>query len=121
MDATATPPLVVFIVYFATMWAIGMLVYQRNNTLADFVLGGRSLNTWVAARSTQANDMSGFILIDLPGAAYTGGLGAVGSRSGWPRAACCSTRCSSSGRPPTARHRADGANRQRERTTILTT
>jgi len=76
MDATATPSLVVFIVYFVAIVTIGALVYQRNNTLADFVLGGRSLNKWVAALSAQASDMSGFILVALPGAAYAGGLGA---------------------------------------------
>lgn len=91
MDTAAVPSLVVFIVYFAAMMLIGVLVYQRNNSLADFVLGGRSLNKWVAALSAQASDMSGFILVALPGAAYAGGLGggwiafglAVGTYLNW--------------------------------------
>lgn len=77
METAAVPSLVVFIVYFAAMLMIGALVYRRNNSLSDFVLGGRSLNKWVAALSAQASDMSGFILIALPGAAYAGGLGAA--------------------------------------------
>ena len=76
METAAVPSLVVFIVYFTAMLVIGALVYRRNHSLTDFVLGGRSLNKWVAALSAQASDMSGFILIALPGAAYAGGLGA---------------------------------------------
>lgn len=55
---------------------IGVWVYQRNKNLSDFVLGGRSLGSWVAALSAQASDMSGWLLLGLPGAAYAGGLGA---------------------------------------------
>lgn len=75
METEAAPSLIVFCVYFAVMLVIGALVYRRNTSLTDFVLGGRSLNKWVAALSAQASDMSGFILIALPGAAYAGGLG----------------------------------------------
>lgn len=77
VKAAAVPSLVVFVVYFAAMLVIGAYVYRKNNSLSDFVLGGRSLNKWVAALSAQASDMSGFILIALPGAAYAGGLGAA--------------------------------------------
>ena len=57
------------------MMGIGVWVYQRNKSLTDFVLGGRSLGSWVAALSAQASDMSGWLLLGLPGAAYVGGLG----------------------------------------------
>lgn len=70
------PALVTFGVYLVGMMGIGVWVYQRNKSLADFVLGGRSLNSWVAALSAQASDMSGWLLLGLPGAAYAGGLGA---------------------------------------------
>ncbi len=70
------PALATFGVYLLGMMGIGVWVYQRNKNLADFVLGGRSLGSWVAALSAQASDMSGWLLLGLPGAAYAGGLGA---------------------------------------------
>lgn len=72
----ALPALSTFVVYLAAMMGIGVWVYQRNKNLSDFVLGGRSLGSWVAALSAQASDMSGWLLLGLPGAAYVGGLGA---------------------------------------------
>lgn len=70
------PALATFGVYLLGMMGIGVWVYQRNKSLTDFVLGGRSLGSWVAALSAQASDMSGWLLLGLPGAAYVGGLGA---------------------------------------------
>lgn len=70
------PVLVTFGAYLLGMMGIGVWVYQRNKSLSDFVLGGRSLGSWVAALSAQASDMSGWLLLGLPGAAYVGGLGA---------------------------------------------
>ncbi|MGF1470530.1 MAG: sodium/proline symporter PutP [Rubrobacteraceae bacterium] len=70
------PVLATFGVYLVGMMGIGLWVYQRNKSLTDFVLGGRSLGSWVAALSAQASDMSGWLLLGLPGAAYVGGLGA---------------------------------------------
>ena len=70
------PALATFGVYLLGMMGIGVWVYQRNKSLTDFVLGGRGLNSWVAALSAQASDMSGWLLLGLPGAAYVGGLGA---------------------------------------------
>ncbi|AHY45602.1 sodium/proline symporter [Rubrobacter radiotolerans] len=70
------PALVTFGVYLIGMLGIGVWVYQRNKNLSDFVIGGRTLGSWVAALSAQASDMSGWLLLGLPGAAYVGGLGA---------------------------------------------
>ena len=70
------PALTTFTVYVVAMMGIGVWVYQRNKSLGDFILGGRSLNSWVAALSAQASDFSGWLLLGLPGAAYVGGLGA---------------------------------------------
>jgi sodium/proline symporter len=72
----ALPAIATFFVYLAAMMGIGVWVYQRNKSLSDFVLGGRSLGSWVSALSAQASDMSAFLLIGLPSAAYIGGLGA---------------------------------------------
>lgn len=61
---------IVFILYLAVMIGIGMFYFNRSDKLSEFFLGGRSLNKWVAAFSAQASDMSGWLLIGLPGLAY---------------------------------------------------
>ena len=43
---------------------------HKNRNVSDYVLGGRQLNPWVAAMSAQASDMSGWLLLGLPGTAY---------------------------------------------------
>ncbi|QSB05613.1 sodium/proline symporter PutP [Natronoglycomyces albus] len=77
MGDISTPMLVTFIVYILFMLAIGVWVYRRTNTLSDFALGGRRLNSPVAALSAQASDMSGWLLLGLPGAIYVAGMGAT--------------------------------------------
>ncbi|WP_077624643.1 sodium/proline symporter PutP [Sediminibacillus massiliensis] len=71
MNAT----LITFIVYLAVMITIGIITYRMTNTLSDYVLGGRRLNSWVTAFSAAASDFSGWLLIGLPGAAYAAGFG----------------------------------------------
>lgn len=66
---------ITFLIYLIAMLAIGIITYRMTNTLADYVLGGRKLNSWVAALSAQASDMSGWLLLGLPGAAYASGMG----------------------------------------------
>lgn len=61
---------IVLIVYFAFMVGVGMFFYKKNTSHSDYILGGRSLNVWVAALSAQASDMSGWLLLGLPGLAY---------------------------------------------------
>lgn len=56
----AVPYVVMFVTYFVAMIAIGVWVYQRNRNLSDFILGGRSLGSWVAALSAMASDLSGW-------------------------------------------------------------
>jgi sodium/proline symporter len=64
--------------YLLFMLAIGMYFYRKNNNLDDYVLGGRNLNSWVAAMSASASDMSGWLLLGLPGWTYASGLGEAG-------------------------------------------
>lgn len=52
------------------MIGIGFFFMNKNNTIGDYILGGRSLNPWVAAMSAQASDMSGWLLTGLPGLAF---------------------------------------------------
>ncbi len=66
--------LLTFAAYLLGMLVIGLYAYRRTLDLADFVLGGRRLGPWVAALSAGASDMSGWLLLGLPGYAYAAGL-----------------------------------------------
>lgn len=68
--------LITFVLYFIFMLGIGWIFYHRTENLSDYILGGRSLNTWVTSMSAQASDMSGWLLLGLPGFAYVAGMGA---------------------------------------------
>jgi sodium/proline symporter len=71
---TATlPTLVTFGVYLAGMVLIGFWAWRRTRDFDDFILGGRSLNPLVTALAAGASDMSGWLLMGLPGALYAGG------------------------------------------------
>jgi sodium/proline symporter len=61
--------------YLLGMVGVGVWMYRRTHNLDDFVLGGRTLGTLPAALSAQASDMSGWLLLGLPGAIYLSGLG----------------------------------------------
>jgi len=73
----SAPILTTFIVYLIAMVVVGLWVYNRTRNLSDFALGGRKLNAPTAALSAQASDMSGWLLLGLPGAIYAGGIGAA--------------------------------------------
>ncbi len=66
--------IITFIIYLLFMLAIGSHFYKRNESLSDYLIGDRQLNKWVAAMSAQASDMSGWLLLGLPGYAYLQGL-----------------------------------------------
>ncbi len=68
------PTLITFAVYLAAMLVLGFVAYRMTNNLSDYVLGGRSLGPGVAALSAGASDMSGWLLLGLPGAIYLSGL-----------------------------------------------
>jgi sodium/proline symporter len=63
-----------FFCYLLVLLVIGVIAWRRTRNLADFVLGGRSLGSWVTALSASASDMSGWLLLGLPGYAYLAGL-----------------------------------------------
>ncbi|MDE1350441.1 sodium/proline symporter PutP [Vibrio aestuarianus] len=63
-----------FILYLILMLAIGVIAYQRTKNSSDYFLGGRSLGPWPAALSAGASDMSGWLLLGLPGYAYAAGI-----------------------------------------------
>lgn len=63
-----------FIVYLILMLSIGVYAYLRTKNSTDYFLGGRALGPWPAALSAGASDMSGWLLLGLPGYAYAAGL-----------------------------------------------
>ncbi|PMR71371.1 sodium/proline symporter PutP [Halomonas heilongjiangensis] len=65
-----------FALYLLVMLGIGVIAYKRTTNLSDYILGGRSLGPWTSAISAGASDMSGWLLLGLPGAAYVSGLSA---------------------------------------------
>lgn len=69
-----TYQLIAILVYFGAMVFIGFWANRKNNDLDDYLLGGRGLTPGVAALSAGASDMSGWLLMGLPGALYMGGL-----------------------------------------------
>lgn len=68
------PILLSFLSYIFVMLGIGFYFYRQTNDLNDYVLGGRKLNPGVTALSAGASDMSGWLLLGLPGMIYTEGL-----------------------------------------------
>ena len=63
-----------FVGYLAVVLGIGFFFSKRQQDLGDYYLGGRKMNKWVVALSAQASDMSGWLLMGLPGAVYVGGV-----------------------------------------------
>ncbi|CAH0991883.1 Osmoregulated proline transporter OpuE [Sinobacterium norvegicum] len=66
-----------FVVYLAVMLAIGLYAAKYTETSEDYFLGGRRLGPWSAALSAGASDMSGWLLLGLPGFAFVAGAEAV--------------------------------------------
>ena len=70
--------LLAFACYMLGMLIIGITSSKKNKNADDYFLGGRNLGGWVAALSAQASDMSGWLLMGLPGAIY-----AIGANQAW--------------------------------------
>ncbi len=70
----ATGQAIAMIIYFVAMIIIGIWAYTRTKNLDDYMLGGRNLSPGVAALSAGASDMSGWLLMGLPGALYISGI-----------------------------------------------
>ncbi|MFE7603703.1 sodium/proline symporter PutP [Brachybacterium paraconglomeratum] len=66
--------LVALVVYFGGMIGIGLYAFRRTKGGEDYMLGGRQLHPFVAALSAGASDMSGWLLMGLPGALYMSGM-----------------------------------------------
>ena len=65
----------VMVLYMCAVIGIGIYFYKRaQKSSENYFLGGRSLGPWVTAMSAEASDMSGWLLMGLPGVAYWCGL-----------------------------------------------
>ena len=69
-----TPIAIMFVSYAALMLFIGFYFYRQNKSTEDYFLGGRSMGPVVSALSAGASDMSGWLLMGLPGALYVSGF-----------------------------------------------
>lgn len=67
---------IAFVIYLGLMMLIGLYYYRRTRSMADYILGNRKLGAWVTSLSAEASDMSGWMLMGLPGFAYLAGLNA---------------------------------------------
>jgi solute:Na+ symporter, SSS family len=65
------------IIYMIGMLYIGYWAYKKTSDLSDYMLGGRGLGPGVTALSAGASDMSGWMLMGLPGAMFTDGLSSI--------------------------------------------
>ena len=76
-DSMANPMIIVaFAFYIGLMMAIGVYYYRRTKNMSDYFLGNRKLGAWVTSLSAEASDMSGWMLMGVPGFAYLAGLNA---------------------------------------------
>ena len=67
--------LIAMVIYMAIVVVIGVVFAKKaNKSSENYFLGGRSLGPWVTAMSAEASDMSGWLLMGLPGVAYWCGL-----------------------------------------------
>ncbi|WP_442600296.1 sodium/proline symporter PutP [Neobacillus sp. D3-1R] len=71
------PTLVSIIIYLIGMLAIGVIAARMTSSLNDYVLGGRRLGAGVTALSAGASDMSGWLMLGLPGSIYLSGMGSI--------------------------------------------
>lgn len=91
MNRVGATILYTFAAYMAAVLVISFVAWRRNKNLKDYILAGRGLGSFVTAISAQASDMSAWLLLALPGAAYAFGLGygwmalglAVGTYLNW--------------------------------------
>ena len=74
MDAMT---LLAFVIYFIALIIIGIHFWRTKDrdSMEDYILGGRSFGPYVSAMSAQASDMSGWLLMGLPGSIVLAGLG----------------------------------------------
>ena len=74
-DSSQIQIMITMIAYMAIVIIIGIAFAKKANKNTDsYFLGGRTLGPWVTAMSAEASDMSGWLLMGLPGVAYWCGI-----------------------------------------------
>jgi sodium/proline symporter len=68
------PTTLTFLFYILVMVGIGLAAWRHTRNLSDYILGGRRLGSFVTAMSAGASDMSGWLLMGLPGAVFAAGV-----------------------------------------------
>lgn len=66
-----------FTAYLGVIFIIGFIAWRNTQSFSDYILGGRKLGSWTTAISAGASDMSGWLLLGLPGYAYLAGFEAI--------------------------------------------
>ena len=66
--------LIAFVIYLGVMIGIGIFFSKKSSNMSDYFLGGRQMGSWLTALSAQASDMSGWLIMGLPGAVYLSGV-----------------------------------------------
>lgn len=70
----SAPIYIMFSLYLLLMISIGIMCVEKKGSVGGYVLGGRNMGSWITALSAQASDMSGWLLMGLPGVVYISGL-----------------------------------------------
>ena len=68
---------ITFVAYLLMIFVVGWYAWRSTHNFSDYILGGRKLGSWTTAISAGASDMSGWLLLGLPGYAYLAGLEAI--------------------------------------------
>lgn len=74
MSGAMIQEIIAFVIYLGLMIYVGFSFIGKNKSTEDFFLGGRNIGPWTTALSAEASDMSGWMLMGLPGLAYLGGM-----------------------------------------------
>lgn len=75
--------IIVLVLYFAVLLAIGVYTSKMAKTYSEYNLAARSNNKWIAGISTQSSSTSGWMLLAMPGLAFTYGFGVIWTLIGW--------------------------------------
>lgn len=73
-ETDTTVALATFVSYFIIMIVIGFAAWKRSSNFEDYALGGRTLNPFATALSSGASEMSGWLMVAMPGYAYASGM-----------------------------------------------
>ncbi|MGJ0184922.1 sodium/proline symporter PutP [Corynebacterium glyciniphilum] len=69
--------IIAMVIYLAVMLGIGIWSFTKTDKYEDYMVGGRGLHPFVAALSAGASDMSGWLLMGLPGALFMSGFSEI--------------------------------------------